>query len=315
VNPLHVRVTRVTTLTPVVKEYLLCSDCGNLPAFSAGSHVRVTIPDGNATITNAYSLSAATDPTTGAPAYRIAVRLQPDSRGGSRALHQQVRAGDVLRISPPANLFPLHSQARHHLLVAGGIGITPFLAYADALEATGASFTLHYAGRPGQTDAYAGALRERLGERFHGYSGAPGDRLDVPTLLAGQRAGTHVYTCGPASLIDGVAAAARALGWPASSVHAEAFAAAKPGAPFRVELRRSGTAIDVPSSRSLLEALEQAGIAVPNLCRGGVCGQCALPYAGGDVEHRDHFLAPGDRLQFLMPCVSRGCGTPIFLDL
>lgn len=310
---LDVRVVAVRQLTPLVREFTFEAEQGSLPGFSAGSHVLVHLPTPQRTLRNAYSLLG--DPAEPAQ-YRIAVRLQEDSRGGSRFLHERVQEGDRLQLSPPANLFGLHSQARHHLLIAGGIGITPFLAQVAELERRGDSFALHYACRGGMTDAYRDTLAARLGARFAAYDASAGERLDLSALLAAQPLGTHVYVCGPQRLIDGVREAAASLGWPDSRVHWEAFAAAEPGEPFVAELASSGRRIEVPAEASLLEALEEAGVAVPSLCRGGVCGQCATRYLDGEVEHRDSVLTAAEQADQLMPCVSRGrCGSALLLDL
>lgn len=315
---IEVQVTDVRQLTPVVREFSFRAIDGTLPGFSCGSHVQVVLPTEGRTLRNAYSLLG--DPRDSG-VYRIAVRLQETSRGGSRYLHEQVRVGDRLQIGAPSNLFALHSQARHHILVAGGIGITPFMAYLADLQASdvatpGASFELHYAYRSGLTDAYANELRERLGERFHGYDAAAGQRLDCASLFAGKPLGSHLYVCGPQRLLDELKTLAEAQGWSAGRLHWEAFAAPEPGQPFTVELARSGQRLQVPSDHSLLEALEAAGVEVPNLCRGGVCGQCTTRYLSGEVEHRDHYLDEQQRGEALMPCVSRGgCSGTLLLDL
>ncbi|MDH1209684.1 2Fe-2S iron-sulfur cluster-binding protein [Pseudomonas chengduensis] len=315
---IEVQVTDVRQLTPVVREFSFRAIDGTLPGFSCGSHVQVVLPTEGRTLRNAYSLLG--DPRDSG-VYRIAVRLQETSRGGSRYLHEQVRVGDRLQIGAPSNLFALHSQARHHILVAGGIGITPFMAYLADLQASdvatpGASFELHYAYRSGLTDAYANELRERLGERFHGYDAAAGQRLDCASLFAGKPLGSHLYVCGPQRLLDELKTLAEAQGWSAGRLHWEAFAAPEPGQPFTVELARSGQRLQVPGDHSLLEALEAAGVEVPNLCRGGVCGQCTTRYLSGEVEHRDHYLDELQRGEALMPCVSRGgCSGTLLLDL
>ncbi|OEC33964.1 Ferredoxin-NADP reductase [Pseudomonas cuatrocienegasensis] len=310
---LEVQVAAVRQLTPVVREFTFAAVNGRLPGFSSGSHVQVVLPLAERTLRNAYSLLG--DPRDSG-VYRIAVRLQEASRGGSRYLHEQVQVGDRLQIGVPSNLFPLHSLARHHILVAGGIGITPFMAYLAELEAQGASFELHYAYRSGLTDAYTAELQARLGARFHGYDAAAGQRLDCANLLTGKPLGSHLYICGPQRLLDDLRARAAALGWSAGRLHWEAFAAPEPGLPFTAELTRSGQRIAVAGDHSLLEALEAAGVEVPNLCRGGVCGQCATGYLGGEVEHRDHYLDEQQRSHVLMPCVSRGgCSGPLLLDL
>lgn len=308
-----VRVARIRQLTPLVREFTFEPVHGRLPGFSAGSHVLVHMPDAQRPLKNAYSL-------LGTPAdsrqYRIAVRLSEQSRGGSRYLHEKVAEGDELQLSPPANLFAPSKLARHHLLIAGGIGITPFMAYSADLRAQGASFELHYAYRAGLTDAYLDELRGQLGERLHGYDATQRQRLDVAALLRAQPLGTHVYVCGPQRLLDEVREQATALGWPESRVHWEAFAAAEPGEPFVATLQRSNRHLQVPAEASLLETLEAHGVEIPSLCRGGVCGLCATPYVAGEVEHRDHFLSASEQATRLMPCVSRGrCGSALTLDL
>ncbi|MFY1054422.1 PDR/VanB family oxidoreductase [Ectopseudomonas khazarica] len=310
---LEVQVTAVRQLTPVVREFTFAALDGSLPGFSCGSHVQVVLPTEGRTLRNAYSLLS--DPRDRGT-YRIAVRLQDDSRGGSRYLHERVRVGDRLQIGVPSNLFALYSQARHHILVAGGIGITPFMAYLSELQAQGASFELHYAYRSGLTDAYASELRERLGERFRGYDAAAGQRLHCAELFSGKPLGSHLYVCGPQRLLDELKALAECHGWSAGRLHWEAFAAPEPGEPFTVELARSGQRLQVAGDHSLLEALEAAGVEVPNLCRGGVCGQCTTRYLSGAVEHRDHYLDEQQRSAALMPCVSRGgCSGTLLLDL
>lgn len=310
---LEVQVTAVRQLTPVVREFTFAALDGSLPGFSCGSHVQVVLPTEGRTLRNAYSLLS--DPRDRGT-YRIAVRLQDDSRGGSRYLHERVRVGDRLQIGAPSNLFALHSQARHHILVAGGIGITPFMAYLSELQAQGASFELHYAYRSGLTDAYASELRERLGERFRGYDAAAGERLHCAELFSGKPLGSHLYVCGPQRLLDELKTLAECHGWSAGRLHWEAFAAPEPGEPFTVELARSGQRLQVAGDHSLLEALEAAGVEVPNLCRGGVCGQCTTRYLSGAVEHRDHYLDEQQRGAALMPCVSRGgCSGTLLLDL
>ena len=305
---IEVRIAAIRELTPVIREYCLESLGGALPGFSAGSHVQVHLPNGRR---NAYSLLG--DPAD-TRQYRIAVRHQDASRGGSRFLHQSMHTGDRLAISAPANLFPLHSKAHQHLLVAAGIGITPFIAYSRELLRRGEDFELHYAYRQGSSDAYLGELRQRLGNRLHEYPSGR-RRFDPAALLQDRPLGAHVYSCGPQSLLLAIQEQAAVLGWSPRRVHSEAFAGAEPGQPFSVELVRSGRHLQVSAEQSLLEVLESAGVDIPNLCRGGVCGQCQTPYLKGDVEHRDHVLAADERASSLMPCVSRGCGSPILLDI
>jgi ferredoxin-NADP reductase len=309
---MQVRVSAIRQLTPVIREFTFTALDGDLPGFSSGSHVQVHLPLTQRTARNAYSLIS--DPAD-TRHYQIAVRLQEPSRGGSHYLHHQVRVGDTLTLSPPANLFAPDLTARQHILIAGGIGITPFMAYLDSLERSGAAFELHYAYRGGLTDAFIDDLQERLGSRLHRYDGSAAQVMDLNAILGARPMGSHVYTCGPQRLLDGVREQAKALGWPDARVHWEAFSSAQPGVPFSVELTRSGQNLQVEAEQSLLEALEEAGVVIPNLCRGGACGQCATRHLQGDIEHRDHCLSAEEQQQYLMPCVSRGCGTALILDL
>ncbi|NWC96697.1 MULTISPECIES: PDR/VanB family oxidoreductase [unclassified Pseudomonas] len=305
---LNVRVSAARMLTPVVREFTLVACDGTLPGFSPGSYVQVHLPLAEGKVRNAYSLTS--DPAHNRH-YRIAVRLQEASRGGSHYLHRQVQVGDTLQISPPANLFAPHATARQHILIAAGIGITPFMAYIAALEQQQAEFELHYLFRPGLSDAYLDELQQRLGGRLHTYASRP----DLSHILGNRPLGCHVYTCGPQSLLDAVEQQATRLGWPPKRVHAEAFKGAQPGQPFDLHLLRSDRRLRVEAEQSLLEALETAGLQVPNLCRGGVCGQCMTRHLGGAIEHRDSFLTPAEQADFLMPCVSRGNGPCVALDL
>lgn len=308
---LNVRVLAVKIITPVIREFTFSPLDTSLPRYSPGSHIQVHIPLPGKTLRNAYSL-------IGMPAqndtYRIAVRLHEQTRGGSAYMHSQVREGDTIRISRPANLFPIHSQGRHHILIAGGIGITPFLAYIEQLLAEKASFELHYAYRKHLTDAYLETLLSRLGARLHLYESLERP-LNLATVLRDHPLGSHLYICGPERLLSSVQEQAASAGWPSGRIHWERFTTAEPGQPFQVQLSSSGKAIDVGSDESLLEALEANGLELPNMCRGGVCGQCITGYVAGEVEHRDHFLSSVERRKSLMPCVSRGCGNTLVLDL
>ncbi|GLO55100.1 ferredoxin--NADP(+) reductase [Pseudomonas putida] len=303
-----VRVADIRILTPVIREYQLQATSGDLPAFSAGSHIQLLLPGGQR---NAYSLIG--DPIH-SDCYRIAVRQQERSRGGSSYIHQSLEVGAALKITSPANLFALNRHAGEHILVAAGIGITPFLAYSKELLRAGQAFELHYAYRQGYSDAYLENLRGELGERLHEYPSGK-RRLDVKTLLQHRSLSTHIYACGPQHLVADLKEGARQSGWSPNRVHWEAFASAEPGQAFEVVLARSNLQLHVTSNESLLEALERSGVKLPNLCRGGVCGLCQTRWLQGDVEHRDMFLTSEERESYLMPCVSRGCGSPIVLDI
>ncbi|QIH07455.1 MULTISPECIES: PDR/VanB family oxidoreductase [Pseudomonas] len=310
-NFINVRVKDVRVITPVIREFTFEPTESKLPTYSAGSHIQVHIPLEERSLRNAYSLVG--DPAQ-CDTYRIAVRLQSPTRGGSAYMHSEVKVGDMLRLTKPANLFPIHSQGRHHVLIAGGIGITPFLSYIEHLLAQHASFELHYAYRKGLTDAYLDHLQGRLGNKLNLYESLERP-LDVATILRDRPLGCHLYTCGPERLINSVQEQASNIGWPSGRIHWEAFSSAEAGQPFSVKLARGGQILEVKGDESLLEALEAQGFEIPNMCRGGVCGQCVTRFLDGDVDHRDNFLTSIERSGSLMPCVSRGCGNSLVIDL
>ncbi len=320
---LTVSVTHTDVLCEGVRAFRLARVDGlPLPHFSAGSHVVVEVDTGERILRNPYSLISDGD-RYGEPIvdYEIAVALNRPSRGGSAWLHEFARPGARLRIGWPHNLFGLVKQARHHLLFAGGIGITPIFAMARALSETGASFEVHYAFRSPDQAPLLGRLSElmaRAGDRqiLHEYDASLGSRLSIAAALSHRPLGTHAYVCGPQRMIDDVRAAARDLGWPDGAVHAEAFLAPAGGDPFSVLLERSGRELTVAADQSLLEALEACGADVDSLCRGGACGACRTAVVAGELIHADHVLTADERRsgQWLMPCVSRGRGR-LILDL
>jgi ferredoxin-NADP reductase len=216
------------------------------------------------------------------------------------------------------NLFPINFLARRHLLIAGGIGITPFLSMTEQMGDLGQNFELHYAMTRSGAAPYAAELQSRLGRRFHRYCSDQGERIDLERLLEGQPLGTHLYVCGPERLINATIAMATGLGWPSENIHFERFAGPPPGDPFTVRLAKSGQTIKVGQHQTLLEALERAGVEPPSLCRGGACGQCELPViaADGELLHYDHFLSEEARAggRAIMTCVSRLKGRELVLD-
>lgn len=308
-----VEVTAVEQVTPLIKQFTLGPAAGGeLPPFSGGSHVIVVLRRRDETLRRAYSLMGSPRDRS---CYRIAVRRHDNGRGGSLHLHQQVGVGTRLFVSHPVNLFPLARIARNHVLFAGGVGITPMTAMIDDLRSGQAPWELHYVVRGPGHDHFGRQLLEG-GGRVHFYYGSAG--LDLGRILAGQPLGTHVYTCGPPRMIEAVAQAARAAGWAGSHIHQEEFAAPPVGQPFDVHLARSDLTVHVPPERSLLEALEAAGVPAPYLCRGGVCGECETDVLDldGELVHNDHWLSAEQKLggRKIMPCVSRARCTRLVLD-
>jgi vanillate O-demethylase ferredoxin subunit len=288
-----------------------------LPAFTAGAHIDVHGPGG---LVRQYSLC--NDPRE-TSRYRIAVLRDAASRGGSDAMHAQVREGDLLKISPPRNHFELAPDAAEHLLLGAGIGITPLLAMAEHLSAQDKPFELAYCTRSAARTAFADHLaHERFGGRVRHFHGDSPERsgLDLAALLASPRPGLHLYVCGPKGFID--AALAAAAHWPAAQVHREFFGAAAPvqrtgDEAFEIELASSGRRVHVGAEQTVLEALRGAGIELASSCEQGVCGTCLTRVLAGVPDHRDQYLTPEEQAgndQFL-PCCSRSCSAVLVVDL
>ncbi|WP_238368776.1 PDR/VanB family oxidoreductase [Mesobacterium pallidum] len=285
------------------------------PPFSPGAHTVVEMQDGGRTRLNPYSLmSDPSDPTT----YAISVRRDDAGRGGSLFMHRNVKPGDAMTLSYPVNLFPLDRRARKHVFIAGGIGITPFLAMIAHLEHLGGAWELHYASRNRALGSYVEDLTAKYPHKVHAIFDEDGEAIALEDLLDGQPLGTHVYVCGPAGMIKWVHDTATAHGWPAENVHSEEFLAPQPGKPFEVRLCKSDIVIQVGENESLLEAMERCGVDAPFLCRGGACGQCETEVveADGTFDHRDHWLEEDDHAsgKKIMPCVSRFIGETLVLD-
>jgi ferredoxin-NADP reductase len=316
-DTIAVRVVAIEQVTPQIKHFTLAPvDGGSLPAFSGGSHIVVVMHGANRVHRNPYSLMSSPQRLD---RYEISVRRMEQSRGGSHFMHDQLQIGSLLSIAHPINLFALDKIARKHLLIAGGIGITPFIAQLEDLRLAGVPYELHYAARAPELCAFAERLARTEAQRLRLYYSSERQRIEIEQLLSAQPLGTHVYVCGPGSMIEQVVSVARACGWPESHIHWEQFSAPPVGDAFDVYLARAQLAVHVPPDQSLLESIEAAGVEVSYLCRGGVCGFCrtAVSELDGELLHNDHFLSDEDKAsgKFIMPCVSRARCRRLVLDL
>ncbi|TGG93617.1 oxidoreductase [Natronospirillum operosum] len=291
-----------------------------LPRFSAGAHLDLQVADG---VVRQYSLS--NDPTED-QRYRLAVLKEEDSSGGSVAVHDQLQEGDLVLVSAPRNHFRLANEARHSLLFAGGIGITPILSMAWSLQGRGAAFDLHYSARSEARTAFRDEIRSAPfadRTRFYFSDGAPRQRFrdQLPQLIPEPADHTHVYVCGPRGFIEAVMDSFESRGWPKQQLHTEYFEGAEfdtsDDDSFEVELASSGDVYTVPPDRSVFEVLDEAGIFIPTSCEQGVCGTCLTKVLEGEPEHRDMFMDDDEHAtndQFT-PCCSRSKSKRLVLDL
>lgn len=313
---MDVVVRSVESVTPRIKSFELADPAGApLPAFEAGSHVDVSLPNG---LVRSYSLL---NDSRERHRYVIAVLREEAGGGGSVWVHDSLEAGDVLSITEPQNRFEIDEGGDHNILIAGGIGITPLLSMAERFDELGIDFKLYYCTRNRAETAFADYIERRFAGRhvFHHDQGRAELSLDVAALVSDRQPGTHVYVCGPPGLIAAVRNAAQ--DWPKGTVHFELFGAAHvplktANQPFDVHLKRRNVTLHVPADRTILEVLTANEIRVRSICRDGYCEACSTRYVSGKVDHRDSVLDEEDRKTLLQVCVSRAMpGENLVLDL
>jgi ferredoxin-NADP reductase/MOSC domain-containing protein YiiM len=292
--------------TPTIASLILEAVEPENPSFpvAPGSHVRLKL---GGKLVRAYSVVGGNSNQ-----FELGVALDVQSRGGSRHLHEISKVGDVLLTGKITTSFPLSKEADHHILIAGGIGITAFIAAANALHRACGSFELHYAVRCAAETPFRRYF-DCL-ENVTIYNKAAGQRLNIEAILTRSKANSHVYCCGPQRLMDGVTLAGKECDIDASNVHFEAFEVATGGQPFIAELSLSNKSIEIDAEHSLLEALKDAGFDIDSSCGVGNCGTCRVTYCGGAVKHRGTALVAEEQEREMLSCVSRGIGK-ILLEL
>jgi cytochrome P450/ferredoxin-NADP reductase len=301
--------------TPEIRRYVIGHGGGQpLPQWSAGAHIDLRIGDYD----RKYSLCG--DPAD-RTRYEIAVLRDDHGRGGSRLIHEKLRAGDAVRVRGPKNLFRLDENADDVILIAGGIGITPIIVMADRLKALGRRYALHYAGRSAATMAFIDRLRRDHGGRLFMYEKAEGQRMNLKAIVRGRAQNGRIYACGPARLLDELERLTASH--PPGTLCIEHFSAAglalDPAKEhdFDVELGDSDVTLRVPPDKTLLDVLQANGIDIACDCREGLCGSCEVEVIGGEIDHRDKVLSAEERTsgKKMMACCSRAKGDRLKLAL
>ncbi len=313
--PLRVQVSRKWDAADGIAGIELTAVNGQLPTFQPGAHIDVHMPNG---LVRQYSLTNGPGETQ---SYTIGVKLEPDSRGGSQCMHEDVRQGDVLAISEPRNNFPLRRDAIETLFVAGGIGITPLLSMARALGHSNLPHELHYFAQSGQHMAFPDVLAS-LDEALVPHLGldpqATGKQLDK--LLGGYEPAMHLYVCGPGPMLEATRRIAAEHGWPDESVHFEYFKNTNEiddSSSFEIDLARSVMTLQVPAGKTILEVLRDSGVDVPSSCEQGACGTCMTTVLEGEPDHQDVYLNESEKSSgdCIMTCVSRAKSDRLVLDI
>jgi vanillate O-demethylase ferredoxin subunit len=315
---MQLRVRSITYLAQDINGYELVDPNGrDLPRFGAGAHIGVRLGE---QVWRDYSLW--NDPAE-RRRYCIAV-LREKLGEASRLLHDGVHVGDIVEVALPRNHFPLAEDAERHLMLAGGIGITPIMAMVAELKRRRAEFRLYYCTRAPERTAFRDELDllAAMGKVvFHYDGGDPAKGLDIAALLATPQPGTHLYYCGPSGMM--AAAAAASAHWPAGTVHCEYFSG--PGAalparfeddrPFRVRLLKSGAEYEVAPGETIIGVLRRHGIETRTSCELGYCGACLTRYVAGEPDHRDPILGDKARETHMLICCSRAKSDVLVLDL
>lgn len=309
---IRMRVESRRDLTPSIVEFTLVSvGDETLPSFNPGAHITVETPSG---AMRRYSLvNDGSEPK----AYVVAIKREPQSRGGSASMHEDGAVGTELTIEVPENDFPL-TDVQKYLLIAGGIGITPIYSMARYLDKKGKMLRIIYVSRNAEDAAYLNELINEFEGRIivHHDDGNSDAVYDFWDDLVTPRA-THVFCCGPKPLMEAIKAVSGH--WPEGRIHFEDF---KPvdvirqdDVSFEVELKKSGETITVPEDRSILEALRDAGITTSSSCESGTCGTCKTRLLEGKADHRDMVLMEEEKDNQIMICVSRAKSGRLVLDL
>src|SRR5690606_3335406 len=285
-----------------------------LPKWSPGSHVDVELGE----LSRQYSLCGDPDDRS---SYQIAVLKDPESRGGSRYVHEQLSVGDTLHIRGPRNHFKLNPDTQRYIFIAGGIGITPILTMADHARREGKDYEFHYCGSTRSAMAFLDRVVRDHGDRLTLHISDEGTRLDVEELLRTPQDDTQIYACGPQRLLDALAEATQH--WPEEALRVEHFSSdlgeldPEKEHAFDVKLADSGITIRVAADQTVLNALRAANIDVPSDCEEGLCGSCEVAVSAGEIDHRDKVLTKSERAlnNKMMTCCSRACGDSLTLEL
>lgn len=311
-------VSDIVNVSEKIKLFRLTAENGGiLPAFESGSHLPIEVKlSEKTTVQRHYSITSSSHDNR---FYDIAVQQEKQGRGGSNYMHEQLRMGDFITTKYPVNKFSLTSSGKHHILIAGGIGITPILSMLKELSQNNESFELHYSVKKASELAFKDEIIRLAGKRAHFYitQGFDAKRLNIKSLIMSGNKSSHVYLCGPLRMIEAVKNTANDNNWEQNHIHFESFGSSlqKTDKAVEVRLKKSGKVIVINPKETLLDGLLAANVNVPFECKRGECGMCVTEYVEGIPEHRDDYLTKQEKMHSLCVCVSRTKSNSITLNL
>ncbi|QLF71896.1 oxidoreductase (plasmid) [Peteryoungia desertarenae] len=283
-------------------------------AFDPGSHTNIKVMVKGQPAIRTYTVIP-----SDAGTLRIAVKLHPNSRGGS-AFIWSLSIGDETEMTEPENRFELSWRASHYLLIAGGIGITPIYGMAKSLAARGQSIRLIYGAKSLSQMAFLDELKAELGDRLETFVQDDGQAFDLEREFSSLPLDGEVYICGPHGLLEAARSTWQKSGRPMSRLRFEVFGDSGRFVeqPFEVTVAGLGKTVAVNADQTMLDALMEAGVDMIYDCRRGECGLCAVSIVEADspLDHRDVFFSDEERheAQKMCACVSRACGGKITID-
>ncbi len=302
---IRVQVSKVEAMSDSVTKYEFKSlDGAELPPWTAGAHLDIVVaPE----YLRQYSMSGNPNDKS---VYQIGVLREDHGRGGSRLMHRIFTLNRKVFISKPINHFELDASASKTFLMGGGIGVTPMIAFAHSLYAEGKDFELHYSASQKNSAAFMNDLAQfPWASNVSYYFSDQNNRANFDAILAGYKAGWHVYSCGPDRYMSAVTEAAQRQQFPDNAMHLEYFNV--PELPdyvnhdFRLKLKKSGKEFLVPADKSATDVLLENGIHVDVKCSDGLCGVCQCGLVTGEVEHRDFVLSKKQQQSTVILCQSR----------
>ncbi len=283
---------------------------GNPIKVIPGAHFRVKLGPKSGHLVRAYSVVEGDSKT-----FTLGIARDANSREGSKFMHEQLNVGDELVFSKMASDFPLreNGECEEHIFIAGGVGITAFLASARFMKENGQSFQLNYAVKREKDIAFKSILDTLHGDVQLCIS-ENRTRLNIAQILGQASKKTHIYVCGPSRLLDSLHSTAKSLNFARTSISSEAFAISTSGDPFTVDISDEGKVLEVKEEESLIDVLRSAGFDVASSCEVGNCRTCRIGVRKGTVLHRGTGLLEEEKKGMMLSCVSQGMGT-LVLDL